>query len=330
MPIRATCPHCEKDYSLPETFAAKTLRCKGCGQTFTVPAAGAAAKKASRAGAGRKNVPVREDEEAPAAKRPARKGGGALFWVLGLGVAAVLLVGCAGVGVVAVVFLWPSKATPENFARIKAGMSEKDVTDLMGTPAQGASLNSNAFAAFAGLNLPNAKTVVWKNGSSQFAVTFVEGKVVDGIGFAGGKVLTPPFAGDPLASLPKPGGDPFGGGDPGGNPDPVGKPDPGVKPNPDPDGKTRPDGKPKPDPAAPDFTRIHKGMSEQEVIKLVGEPTFKDELKSGEWQFSGLKKEDVLKQGGGFKKVTQFKYFTKIPVVEVIFVDGHVHHVNNA
>src|SRR5262249_9694535 len=134
------------------------------------------------------------------------------------------------------------------------------------------------------------------------------------------------FSGDPLAVLPKPGGDPFGGGDP--NPNPGGKTDPGGKPNPDPDPKTKPAGKPNPDPTA-DFTKIRKGMSEQERIKLVGEPTFKDDLKSGEWQFSGLKKEDVLKPGGGFKKVTQFKYFVRIPVIEVIFVDGHVHHLNN-
>jgi hypothetical protein len=315
---------------MPDTAAGKTVRCKDCGKTFPVTTPTRGGVKTTRSGAARKNVPVPDDEETPA--RPARKGGGVLFWVLGLGVAAVLLLGCGGVGVVAAVLLWPSKATPENFARIKGGMAEKDVTDLMGQPTQGASLNGNAFAAFAGLTLPNAKTLVWKNGTSTFAVTLVDGKVVDGIGFAGGKALVPPFAADPLASVQKPGGDPPGGGNPAPNPDPgVKPPDPEVKPNPGPDGKPQPDGKPKPDPmpATPDYGKIRRGMSEQEVIKLVGEPTFKNELKSGEWQFSGLKKEDVLKPGGGFKKVTQFQYFVKVPIPEVIFVDGHVHHVNN-
>jgi hypothetical protein len=325
MPIQTTCPHCDKDYSLPDTAAGKTFRCKGCGQNFAAPAARSGVKT-SRAGAPRKKV---ADAEA-VAQKPARKGG-ALFWVLGLGAAAVLFLGCAGVGVVAAVFLWPSKATPENFARVKAGMSEKDVTDLMGPPAQGASLNGNGFAAFAGLSLPNARTLVWKNGSGQFAVTFVDGKAADGIGVAGGKVLTPSFGGDPLAALPKPKGDPFGGGDLNPNPDPGGKPDPEVKPNPGPEVKPRPDGRPKPEPipAMVDVSKIHKGMSEQDVIKHLGEPTFKNELKSGEWQFSGLKKEDVLKPGGGFRKVTEFKYFSTSGIAEVIFLDGHVHHVSN-
>jgi transposase-like protein len=39
MPIRATCPSCDKSYTLNDALAGKSLRCKSCGEVFQVSAA---------------------------------------------------------------------------------------------------------------------------------------------------------------------------------------------------------------------------------------------------------------------------------------------------
>jgi hypothetical protein len=61
-----------------------------------------------------------------------------------------------------------SKVTQENFARIQDGMSEQDVTAILGSPSQSSS------GSILGISGTTSK---WTSGGSEITVRFVNGKV---------------------------------------------------------------------------------------------------------------------------------------------------------
>jgi Domain of Unknown Function with PDB structure (DUF3862) len=108
MPIKTACPDCDRPYTLADTMVGKTVKCKECGNSFTVQAAanGIAAqpsngKTKTGLSATTKTIKGRkrrddDDEEAP------KKGGLGMWLLIGGGAAALLLVlMCGGVAVLA-------------------------------------------------------------------------------------------------------------------------------------------------------------------------------------------------------------------------------------
>jgi hypothetical protein len=92
-----------------------------------------------------------------------------LFAALSLG-----LPGCGG-----------GKITKANADKIKNGMTEKEVTDILGPPTESADASLPDMGAMPGgdvAGMPKmpkgAKQAVWKSGSKVIAVSFVDGKVM--------------------------------------------------------------------------------------------------------------------------------------------------------
>src|SRR5262245_35788833 len=120
MAIQVTCPNCNQTHSLADALAGKTIKCVQCGRPVVAPAA---------------------TPPPPAAGTTAPPPRSRLHWwlVAAAGSLCLLCLGCGGVGALLVFLLWPaSKATPENFAKLKHGMTEKDLTALLGPPQPGA------------------------------------------------------------------------------------------------------------------------------------------------------------------------------------------------
>jgi hypothetical protein len=263
MPIKASCSNCDRIYNLADAMAGKTLKCKECGEPLVVPGGAVAGRgvrpdrsaepaRPTRTGSGRSHADVPDEEDRPARRRRKnrRQGSGMVWWLVG-GVAALLLLMVVGGGVVALIMFWPTKATPENFARVRAGMTEAQVIDIMGSPSEHLSLN-NGFAQLAGLNMPNVKGMVWRGRrGDEFVVQFIDGKVIAAIGTTRGKGTVQVFGNT---------GDPFGGlGDLNNIKPPANISNPPV--NNDPNGLN-----------FDDFSRGRVGMSEAEVIGIVGLP----------------------------------------------------------
>jgi hypothetical protein len=196
MPIKGICWKCDKVYNLADEMAGKKLKCKECGEAFTVKSAkGAQGVKADRSSpaAPKKGRGRGDEDDRPRRKsKPAAKKGGAMvWWLVGGGGAALLLLVLVGGGIIAAVVLWPTKATPENFAKIKNGMSEKEVVEIMGRPSEGVSMD-NAFTRLAGMKMPNVKELIWEGKkNTTYVVMFQDDKVVmkvgsDGRNFTGG------------------------------------------------------------------------------------------------------------------------------------------------
>src|SRR5215468_8009733 len=105
-----------------------------------------------------------------------------LFVTLGLALPAFLATsGCGG-----------SKVTKANADTVRTGMSEKEVTSLLGSPTEAAEVSVPDVGGLMGKppaengKLPTkAKQAIWKDGSKAITVTFVDGKVV-AKGFADG------------------------------------------------------------------------------------------------------------------------------------------------
>jgi hypothetical protein len=86
-----------------------------------------------------------------------------------------------------------SKVSKENADKINVGMSEKEVTDLLGSPAESAEVEvPDVGAALGGqVQMKKAKQSTWKDGNKVIAVTFLDSKVsakvfTDGSGAARG------------------------------------------------------------------------------------------------------------------------------------------------
>jgi len=114
---------------------------------------------------------VRQPEPRPAfvtdeggEERDRRKysGGGRLWVWLLLGGITVLVLGA--VVTVLVVALNASKVTPENWAKVKTGMTESEVIRILGDPEFH-------------LTLGNTKTMTWRNGNNVYNVTLQNGQV---------------------------------------------------------------------------------------------------------------------------------------------------------
>jgi predicted Zn finger-like uncharacterized protein len=173
MPIKTSCPHCSRSYALADTQQGKTVRCKGCNQTFVVRD-GAAPRSAA---------PARDAAEDRPAPRPARvKKSGLPTWVLVVGGcgALVLLVGCLG-GVGTIAWLATSglrnKVTEENYKKIQMGMSEAEVKAILGEPTAVEDVGQAANRLGLGGNLFAMRVLVWKNGNNQITLGFRNDKV---------------------------------------------------------------------------------------------------------------------------------------------------------
>ncbi len=270
MPIKVTCDNCDREYNLADDTAGKRLKCKACGDAFTVPGGSASGVRTGRPGA-RRRAAAREEDDRPSRREKPRRSGGLVWWLVGGGVAVVLLLVLVGGGVLLFVLFAPTKATPENFARIRSGMTEKDVRDIMGPPADGLSMN-NPFTKMAGLNVPNVKELVWHGrGNTEFVVLFQDGKVIEAIGSDGRNVIAPAFGEDggfpgfPGGDVPKP---------PDFNAWPNANPNPNV-------GGASPTGQT----LEANFRRLRRNMSEPEVLAIFGLPTHTTDLP--DQQFAG-------------------------------------------
>src|SRR2546423_964423 len=100
MPIKVTCDSCDREYNLADDTAGKRLKCKACGEAFTVPGGAAASGvKAGRSGVRRRAAPSDDEDDRPSRKSKPRRSGGLMWWLLGGGVAVVLLLVLVGGGV---------------------------------------------------------------------------------------------------------------------------------------------------------------------------------------------------------------------------------------
>ena len=201
MPIKTTCPECDKAYTLADTMEGKSVKCKGCGQPFKVQAAanGIAAKpsngKAVKA-AVKKRV-ADDDDEVPVKK----KGGMGTWLLIGGGLVAVLMLFvCGGVGIGGYLIYRSysdsdessstastssdkdkdkqaapptgapaSKVSKENFDKIKGGMTTLDMQNLLGFPSDVLAPLDVQAKQFVG-DQGSAQT--WRNGNDSVTVGY--------------------------------------------------------------------------------------------------------------------------------------------------------------
>jgi predicted Zn finger-like uncharacterized protein len=133
MSIAAQCPHCGASYNLADSTEGKKVVCKRCNKAFEVrprkgPASSGLIQEAARRTPPRPPSPAYEEDETPSRRQQASRrarddsedepeGGqrhaSLLPWIIGGAVAAVLMLGVAGVGAVWLLF---GKGTPEQAA----------------------------------------------------------------------------------------------------------------------------------------------------------------------------------------------------------------------
>jgi hypothetical protein len=181
MPIKTTCPHCHKAYTFADTLGGKKVRCKACEEVFRVPPPDEDEERPARKKRRAAPPPDEEVEEVvaagdeeddyddrPSRRRPVRKAkGGAPLWVwLAAGGGGLLLIVVVVVLVLVLAGGGNSKVTKENYDKLKAGMSEAEVTAILGSPDEKKDGGN-----------PSAKVWSWKNGNSSITVTFTNGKV---------------------------------------------------------------------------------------------------------------------------------------------------------
>jgi hypothetical protein len=71
-----------------------------------------------------------------------------------------------------------SKVSKENFDKVKTGMTEKEVTDIMGAPTESTNLGAGKDT--------NAKSLVWRNGNDVYSVSIINDKVIAKMGGGAG------------------------------------------------------------------------------------------------------------------------------------------------
>src|SRR5262245_56256594 len=181
MPISCACPGCRQAFSLADDMAGQTVRCQDCSATFIVRQLAPKVVSPSRR---------TTDEGGDRARR--KKGSGNLLLWLGLGGTIVALV-LGGVFVA----LWvqgyltsPGLVTTENFARVDRGMSEKEVTDVLGPPQQEKDIDPlGMLGVFKGLgevgevagqvaDAAKRKEMMWERGGNKITVLFHAGKAI--------------------------------------------------------------------------------------------------------------------------------------------------------
>jgi predicted Zn finger-like uncharacterized protein len=193
MPISVQCPACKQGYTLADTQAGKHVRCKSCAGTFQVPNAEDVADVLpveEPVTARRKPPPVPDawnfEEERPQ-PRPHVRQPGVPVWVWLVSGGGLLLV--IVIAVVLLLTLGGGKLTPENAARIQAGMTEAEVRAILGAPTEvidpsqvfnqnplfqqnPAFKNNPLMGNFQNL-LGAVKVCVWKSGRNTVTVQFV-------------------------------------------------------------------------------------------------------------------------------------------------------------
>jgi outer membrane protein assembly factor BamE (lipoprotein component of BamABCDE complex) len=220
MAIKCKCPNCDRSYSLADTMAGKTIRCKECEETFTVEdadegvmsSADARRKRTAAVAASSRrsqdddedDKPRRrskdredddEDEDEGPPKKKKKKGGAPVGLIIACVVGVLLLIGG---GVLAVVFLaGGARLTMESFAKVKDGMTEAEVIALIGSPKETKTTGTNS------------KQLVFssQNGNETMTVSlgFTDGKTVyTGHGSKDSQTAStnPPAANPPAANPP--------------------------------------------------------------------------------------------------------------------------------
>jgi len=374
MAIQMTCPSCGREYNLADTMEGKKVRCKDCEETFTVGDSGRAGvvsadTRRQRASAprdrddeeddrprGRRRDRDEDEETRPARRRerrdeeddrprPRRRkqsgSGGGLVLALSLG-GGLLVV---GVVVVLLFTFLGGKFTPEKFAQVKAGMSEKEVTDLLGRPSE--SFDPDALGFNLGGVKFNVKSLIWKHNNKAYLVEMLNGKVAGTASFGmNGK----DFAfnmGDFQSNFdPKnPGINPFEQNFPKIPNNPPADPNfPLVPNNPPADQNfpkvpTNPPADPKfpnipnfpanpMNPQAgskPEWNRIQVGMTEQEVQTICGKPVFTEDVQPSQVGLFGLTAQEITRPNGQTKPVRKLTYVDPGKAfLDVILVDGRV------
>jgi hypothetical protein len=277
MPLTTTCPECDKNYTLADTMKGKTVKCKSCGNPFTVkatsnsgavtarpsngkPTAAATATKNGRPGVTRGDD---EDEEEGVRKPPKKKGGLGIWLLAGGGLVAVMMLFVCGGGGIGAYFLFfrTNSVTKANFDKIKGGMSPAQVQEILGKPDKSEDPKDLAAFGIKAGNLP--KTSIWESGKNSITVTYSDDKAIAWVGkFDGAEYAMLADASTLMAG--------FNPSKPNPNPDP--------KPNPNPDPKSNPDPKPNLDPKPrptslitfDNFNKIRGGMNPGDVTGILG------------------------------------------------------------
>lgn len=160
MAMQLACPGCGKLYRVPDSYAGRHIDCRACGTVFQAALPVATA------------IPI---EDAPPHPSPpqgrgagvrGRSGSGmsqGLFWGLvggGIGVAVLIVL----VVVVIVVQSETGRANPENFQRVRQGMTEQEVIAIMGPPTRR-------------VDLGLAASLVWSTPTHEFVVSIFNNQV---------------------------------------------------------------------------------------------------------------------------------------------------------
>jgi len=176
MPV-AVCPSCDRKLKAPEGAEGRKIRCPGCSATLLVSGGelslvperipSARPERADRRARPdeeddrprrpRRSDPDEEDDEDRPRKRRRSGGGGIPLWVWIAGGGGLLAVG--GLILVLVLVLGGG-----GYDKIKEGMSEKEVTDIMGKPDQEFIMSGNG-------------SMLWKKSDKVIVVVFQNGKV---------------------------------------------------------------------------------------------------------------------------------------------------------
>ncbi len=194
MSIKTTCPECDKEYNLADTMEGKTVKCKGCGNPFTVesgdeastavaakPANGKASATATRAA--KPSVKKRaadddDDDDDEESEAPPKKKGGMGVWLLvGGGLVAFMMLFVCGGGVIGAYFLFfrGNAVTKANFDKIKGGMSPTEVQAILGKPDK---TGDTKALGLLGVKVEGApKTEIWESGKDSITVSYINDKV---------------------------------------------------------------------------------------------------------------------------------------------------------
>jgi predicted Zn finger-like uncharacterized protein len=171
MSIKINCPHCDQAYSLVDEQAGKKIRCKTCTTVFEAPATSDAPRRGRR-----DDFDDRDEEDRPRRRGRGRRAGVPVWvWLLiGGGILLLLVL----VGVVVVLFATGAignKITEENFAKLKAGMSEVEVKAILGPPTEVNDVGIKAANPLfpGGLGV---RVLTWKHGQNQVIVGFLNDK----------------------------------------------------------------------------------------------------------------------------------------------------------
>jgi hypothetical protein len=192
MSIKVSCPHCDREYTLPDSKEGKTLRCKGCQETFVARRGRARQDEDDRPRRARKSAADEDENDRSEEERPRRKKRGVPMWLWLAGGGGVIV---AATVVILVVVLGGGSGgniTNENLQKIKNGMLEADVRAILGAPSYAVNDPTNPTGKLnpEEVKFRANKTLVWQSGSNRIHVDFFEGRVT-------GALWNPPLPGEP-------------------------------------------------------------------------------------------------------------------------------------